>query len=88
MAESVAEKPTFNSIVLADLNGRRFFAWRMALACETALREVNSAIKRQPSQEQKLALAEVNRLLKKEMHSWVQRGEALDIILERLPQGC
>ncbi len=49
----------------ADLSGRWFFSWRMAAACETALREVHFAMDRQ---------RDPNRM------------EALDMIVERLPQ--
>jgi hypothetical protein len=70
---------------VAELNGRRFFAWRMAIACQHSLKEVNQAMAAEHADERRAALAEADRLLKLEMHHWMQRGEALDIILDRLP---
>ena len=70
----------------ADLNGRWFFAWRMAAACESALREVHSAMGQQNDPERIQALEKASRLLRKELVRWLRRGEALDMIVERLPQ--
>ena len=69
----------------ADLSGRWFFAWRMAAACESALREVHFAMDKQREPERMQALEMASRLLRKELVRWVRRGEALDMIVERLP---
>jgi hypothetical protein len=71
----------------ADLSGRWFFAWRMAAACEGALREVNSARAGQADPERAEALERVSGLLQKELMRWVRRGEALDMIVDHLPRG-
>lgn len=71
----------------ADINGRWFFAWRMAAACEDALREVHSAMATQPDPERAEALRKVSALLRTELLSWVRRGEALDMIVDHLPRG-
>ena len=70
----------------ADLNGRWFFAWRMAAACESALREVHCAMGQQRDPNRMEALEKASRLLRKELVRWVRRGEALDMIVDRLPQ--
>jgi hypothetical protein len=70
----------------ADLSGRWFFAWRMAAACEGALREVTEARAQQDNPERALALDKVTTLLRHEMARWVRRGEALDMIVERMPR--
>ncbi len=70
----------------ADLNGRWFFAWRMAAACESALREVHSAMGQQRDPNRMEALEKASLLLRKELVRWVRRGEALDMIVDRLPQ--
>lgn len=70
----------------ADLNGRWFFAWRMAAACESALREVHFAMGQQRDPERMQALEKASRLLRKELVRWLRRGEALDMIVERLPR--
>lgn len=70
----------------ADLSGRWFFAWRMAAACEGALREVNSARAQQRDPERAQALDRVSCLLQKELIRWVRRGEALDMIVDHLPR--
>ncbi len=70
----------------ADLSGRWFFAWRMAAACEDALREVHLAMARQKSPERAQALEKVSSLLRRELLRWVRRGEALDMIVEHLPR--
>lgn len=70
----------------ADLNGRWFFAWRMAAACESALREVHFAMDRQRDPDRMQALEKASRLLRKELVRWVRRGEALDMIVDRLPR--
>ncbi|MCH7576529.1 MAG: hypothetical protein IH822_01860 [Chloroflexi bacterium] len=70
----------------ADLNGRWFFAWRMAAACETALREVHFAMDQQRNVERTQALEKASLLLREELVRWLHRGEALDMIVERLPR--
>ena len=70
----------------ADLSGRWFFAWRMAAACEDALREVHVAMARQQDIQRAQALQKVSRLLRRELVRWVRRGEALDMIVDRLPR--
>ena len=70
----------------ADLNGRWFFAWRMAAACEDALREVHLAMARQQSPSRAQALDKVSLLLRRELLRWVRRGEALDMIVDHLPR--
>lgn len=70
----------------ADLSGRWFFAWRMAAACETALREVHSAMGQQRNPDRMQALEKASLLLRKELVRWLRRGEALDMIVERLPK--
>ena len=70
----------------ADLSGRWFFAWRMAAACEGALKEVAEAPAGQDDPDRQMALAKVSSLLYEEMTRWVRRGEALDMIVERVPR--
>ncbi len=70
----------------ADLNGRWFFAWRMAAACESALREVHFAMGQQRDDNRMQALETASLLLRKELVRWLRRGEALDIIVEHLPK--
>lgn len=70
----------------ADLSGRWFFAWRMAAACEDALREVHLAMSRQQNPNRVQALEKVSQLLRRELMRWVRRGEALDMIVNHLPQ--
>lgn len=70
----------------ADLSGRWFFAWRMAAACEGALREVTQARAGQDDPDRQMALDKVSSLLHDEMTRWVRRGEALDMIVERVPR--
>ena len=70
----------------ADLSGRWFFAWRMAAACEDALREVHLAMARQHNPDRAQALEKVSRLLRRELQRWVRRGEALDMIVDHLPR--
>ena len=74
-----------NTDAWADLSCRWFFAWRMAAACESALREVHFAMDQQREPERMQALEMASRLLRKELVRWVRRGEALDMIVERLP---
>ena len=69
----------------ADINGRWFFAWRMASACEDALREVHSAMARQSDPSRAQALEKVSALLRSELLDWVRKGEALDLIVDHLP---
>jgi hypothetical protein len=70
----------------SDLSGRWFFAWRMAAACESALREVHSAMGHQEDPRRVQALEKASILLRRELVRWLRRGEALDMIVERLPQ--
>lgn len=70
----------------ADINGRWFFAWRMATGCEDALREVHSAMARQSDPDRIMALSKVSELLRAELLDWVRKGEALDMIVDRLPK--
>ncbi len=75
-----------NRDMWADLSGRWFFAWRMAAACEGALREVHVAIAHQHDPARSQALTKVSSLLQKELLRWVRRGEALDMIVDHLPR--
>lgn len=77
--------PKSHADAWADLNGRWFFAWRMAAACEEALREVHTAMNRNPSPQRLPALEKANDLLRRELVRWVRRGEALDMMVQRLP---
>ena len=70
----------------ADLSGRWFFAWRMAAACEDALREIHQAMSRQQDPSRHQALEKVSTLLRRELQRWVRRGEALDMIVDHLPR--
>ena len=70
----------------ADLSGRWFFAWRMAAACEDALREVSTARAALGDPERAQALERVTSLLQRELSRWVRQGEALDMIVEHLPR--
>jgi hypothetical protein len=70
----------------ASINARWFFAWRMAAACEDALREAQAALATQRDPRRAQALKEVTSLLHKELQSWIRRGEALDMIVDRLPR--
>lgn len=70
---------------LAEINSRWFFAWRMAAACEDALREVEEAMCKQADPERREALEKVSSLLRKELLRWVRRGEALDMIVDHIP---
>lgn len=84
MATRQMAAPTSDS--WADLSGRWFFAWRMAAACEGALREVASARSEQTDPERAQALDKVSDLLQRELARWVRRGEALDMIVDHLPR--
>jgi hypothetical protein len=77
---------SIGSSAWSDLSGRWFFAWRMAAACEDALREVHLAMARQHDQERAQALEKVSSLLRRELSRWVRRGEALDMIVDHLPK--
>ena len=81
-----ARAGTDNPEAWADLNGRWFFAWRMAAACEDALREVHMAMGRAQNPSRVQALEKVSLLLRRELVRWVRRGEALDMIVDRLPR--
>ncbi len=84
---TLAQQPQSpNEDTWADLSGRWFFAWRMAAACETALREVHCAMGQQRDPDRMQALEKASLLLREELVRWVRRGEALDMIVERLPR--
>jgi len=83
---TAARATTDSQDAWADLSGRWFFAWRMAAACEDALREVHLAMARQHDQERVQALEKVSSLLRRELSRWVRRGEALDMIVDHLPK--
>ena len=70
----------------SDLSGQWFFAWRMAAACEGALREVHLAMAQQHNPDRAQALEKVSSLLRRELKRWVRRGEALDMIVDHLPK--
>jgi hypothetical protein len=70
----------------AELSGRWFFAWRMAAACEGALREVVTARASQRDPERSAALQRATDLLQQELMRWVRRGEAMDMIVDHLPR--
>lgn len=70
----------------ADLSGRWFFAWRMAAACEDALREISTARMQQLEPERAEALERVTSLLREELDRWIRTGEALDMIVDHLPK--
>jgi hypothetical protein len=57
----------------------------MAAACEEALREVSKAMDHQPDGRRLEALERASQLLRLELVSWVRRGEALDMIVKRIP---
>jgi predicted helicase len=70
----------------SELSGQWFFAWRMAAACEDALKEVHQAMARQKDPERVEALEKVSSLLRRELQRWIRRGEALDMIVDHLPK--
>jgi hypothetical protein len=70
----------------ANASGRSFFAWRMAAACEDALREVQEAMARQRDPERAHALQKASALLRRELRRWVRKGEELDDVVSHLPQ--
>lgn len=83
---TTATRPqTASTDTWADLSGRWFFAWRMAAACEDALREVHLAMARQQSNTRLQALEKASQLFRRELLRWVRRGQALDMIVQRLP---
>ena len=77
-----ARPKTTGSDNWADLNGRWFFAWRMAAACQDALREIRQVKDHQRDQARHQALEKADELLRRELIRWVRRGEALDIIVQ------
>ncbi len=85
MAIAVQHGPA-GTVGWADLSGRWFFAWRMAAACEGALREVHQALETQEDPDRSEALEKVSNLLRRELQRWVRRGEALDMIVDHLPR--
>lgn len=87
LARRTQQTTTPNGDGWADLSGRWFFAWRMAAACEGALREVTTARASQSDPERATALDHVSTLLQRELMRWVRRGEALDMIVDHLPRG-
>ena len=86
MATATQQAATTTDNAWADLSGRWFFAWRMAAACEDALKEIQVAMSRQPDPNRHQALEKVSGLLLRELQRWVRRGEALDMIVEHLPR--
>ena len=84
MAMATGHAPTNSG--WSDLSGRWFFAWRMAAACEDALREVHLAMAKQHNPDRVQALEKVSTLLRRELKRWVRRGEALDMIVDHLPK--
>lgn len=85
MRAAATHQPTVKDYAWADASGRCFFAWRMAAACEDALREVHQALEGQDDPERTQALQKVSSLLRREMRRWVRQGEALDEIVDHLP---
>lgn len=83
---AIAAQQTGTQDVWSDLSGRWFFSWRMAAACEDALREIHMALARQRNPERVQALEKVSFLLRRELQRWVRRGEALDMIVDHLPK--
>jgi hypothetical protein len=57
----------------------------MAAACEEALREVRQAMNSRPAGKRLEALERASDLLRLELVRWVRRGEALDMIVKRIP---
>jgi len=88
LASQTQLSQTSNGDSWADLSGRWFFAWRMAAACEGALKEVHVAKANQSDPQRAVALDMVKGLLEKELMRWVRRGEALDMIVDHLPRGA
>jgi len=86
MRAAAATQSTTPDHAWADASGRCFFAWRMATACEDALREVHRAMTGQRDPERAQALDKVSALLRREMRRWVRRGEALDELVDHLPK--
>jgi len=86
MRAATAHQSTATDHAWADVSGRCFFAWRMAAACEDALREVHQAMTAQQDAERAHALQKVSSLLRREMRRWVRRGEALDELVDHLPK--
>ena len=85
MTTALTHLPTTKDHAWAEASGRCFFAWRMAAACEDALREVQQALERQYDPERTEALQKVSSLLRRELRRWVRQGEAFDEIVEHLP---
>lgn len=69
----------------ADINGRWFFAWRMAAACEIALREVHGAMTRQTDVNRMEALQKASELFRQEMQRWLQEAEEMDAVVKGFP---
>ena len=86
MRAAATRHSTANVHAWADASGRSFFAWRMATACEDALREVHQAMAGQRDPERVHALAAASALFRQELRRWVRRGEVLDDIVNHLPQ--
>jgi hypothetical protein len=85
MTTALTHLPTTKEHAWAEASGRCFFAWRMAAACEDALREVHQDLQRQHDPERAEALQKVSSLLRRELRRWVRQGEALDEIVEHIP---
>ncbi len=86
MATTATRQETKTGDAWVDLNDRWFLAWRMANVCDAALREVHTALAHKQAPDRAQALQKISRLLHRELQRWVQRGEALDMIVEHLPQ--
>ncbi|TMB69968.1 MAG: hypothetical protein E6J43_03010 [Chloroflexi bacterium] len=86
MKAAAPHNSTTSDSAWADASGRCFFAWRMAAACEEALREVHQAMSRQQDPVRSHALEKVGSLLLHEMRRWVRRGEELDQVVDHLPK--
>ena len=59
MTTALTHLPTTKDHAWAEASGRCFFAWRMAAACQDALREVSQALQRQNDPERAEALLEL-----------------------------
>ena len=86
MRATTAHQDSTRDHAWADASGRSFIAWRMAAACEDALREVQQAMARQRDPERTHALQKASSLLKRELRRWVRKGEELDDIVSHLPR--
>ena len=86
MATTATRQETKTGDAWADLNDRWFLAWGMANACDAALREVHTALAHKQAPGRAQPLEKISRLLHRELQRCVRRGEALDMIVQHLPQ--